>query len=73
MRRLEQLITSGRLKQRDKILERVGRLTGHYPKARTFVTITVSAAKWVKLSWTWKVAKFKAALAQDGVYLLRSN
>jgi transposase len=73
LRRLEQLIASGRLKQRDKILERVGRLTGRYPKARTFVTITVSAAKRAELSWTWKVAKFKAALARDGAYLLRSN
>jgi transposase len=73
LHRLEQLIASGRLKKRDKILERVGRLTGRYPKARTFVTITVSAAKRAKLSWTWKVAKFKAALARDGAYLLRSN
>jgi transposase len=73
LRRLEQLIASGRLKKRDKILERVGRLTGRYPKARTFVTITVSTAKRATLSWTWKVAKFKAALARDGAYLLRSN
>ena len=73
LRRLEQLIASGRLKKRDTILERVGRLTGRYPKARTFVTITVSMAKRAELSWTWKVAKFKAALARDGAYLLRSN
>jgi transposase len=73
LRRLEQLIASGRLKKRDKILERVGRLTGRYPKARIFVTTTVSTAKRAELSWTWKVAKFKAALARDGAYLLRSN
>ena len=73
LHRLEQLIASGRLKKRDTILERVGRLTGRYPKARTFVMITVSTAKRVELSWTWKVAKFKAALARDGAYLLRSN
>jgi len=73
LRRLEQLITKGRLKSRDKILERVGRLTGRYPKARTFVRITVSKAKRAELSWSWNVAKFKAALARDGAYLLRSN
>ena len=32
LRRLEQLIASGRLKKRDTILERVGRLTGRYPE-----------------------------------------
>ncbi len=73
LRRLEQLIAAGRLKNRDKILERVGRLTGRYPKARPFATITVSKAKRVELSWTWNVAKFKAALCRDGAYLLRSN
>ena len=73
LRRLEQLIATGRLKSRDKILERVGRLTGRYPKARQFVTITVSKAKRVELRWTWNVAKFKAALSRDGAYLLRSN
>ena len=73
LRRLEQLIASGRLKSRDKILERVGRLTGRYPKARQFVTITVSKARRAELSWTWNVARFKVALARDGAYLLRSN
>jgi transposase len=73
LRRLEQLITAGRLKSRDKILERVGRLTGRYPKARAFVAIRVSSAKRAELSWTWNVGKFKAALSRDGAYLLRSN
>jgi transposase len=73
LRRLEQLIATGRLKSRDKILERVGRLTGRYPKARPFVTISVSKAKRAELSWTWNVARFKAALCRDGAYLLRSN
>jgi transposase len=73
LRRLEQLIASGRLKKRDKILERVGRLTGRYPKARTFVTITVSTAKRAELSWTWKVANSKQLSPATGAYLLRSN
>src|SRR5262249_31858843 len=51
LRRLEQLIASGRLKSRDKILERVGRLTGRYPKARQFVTVTVSKARRAERRW----------------------
>ena len=31
LQRLQELIRTGRLKNRDKILERVGRLTGRYP------------------------------------------
>jgi hypothetical protein len=73
LRRLHQLIIAGRLKSRDKILERVGRLTGRYPKARPFVAIAVSRTKRAELTWTWNVAKFKAVLARDGAYLLRSN
>jgi hypothetical protein len=73
LRRLQQLVASGRLKSRDKILERVGRLTGRYPKARAFVAITVSNARHAELSWQWHVPKFRAALARDGAYLLRSN
>jgi transposase len=73
LQRLQELVSTGRLKNRDKILERVGRLTGRYPKARPFVTITVSQAKRAELSWAWNVAKFKAALARDGAYLLQRN
>jgi transposase len=73
LQRLQQLISTGRLKNRDKILERVGRLTGRYPKARPLVTITVSKAKRAELSWSWNVVKFKEALARDGAYLLQSN
>jgi transposase len=73
LRRLHQLIAAGRLKSRDKILERVGRLTGRYPKARGFVAIAVGKAKHAELTWKWNVAKFRSALARDGAYLLRSN
>jgi len=73
LQRLKQLISIGRLKNRDKILERVGRLTGRYPKARRFVSITVSKARRADLRWSWNVMKFKAALALDGAYLLQSN
>jgi transposase len=73
LRRLHEQIAAGRLKSRDKVLERLGRLKGKYPKATSFVTLTVSPNARVRLDISWNIAKFKAALARDGVYLLRSN
>jgi len=72
LKRLERQVTSGRLKKRDKILERVGRLKERFPKARPFVSITVSDTP-CRLQWTWEIAEFKAALARDGVSLMRTN
>jgi transposase len=72
LKKLKDRVTQGRLKKRDKILEAIGRLKGRYPKAHPFVDIQVSD-KPVSLSYSWRVAKFKEALARDGAYLLRSN
>jgi hypothetical protein len=71
--KLQTRIESGRLKSRDKILESVGRLKGRFPKARPFVTITVTKTEPARVHWTWDREKFRAALAADGAYLLRSN
>jgi transposase len=73
LKKLQKRIEDGRLKKRDKILESVGRLKGRFPKARPFVTITVAKSDPATLSWTWDRTKFRAALAGDGAYLLRSN
>src|ERR1700677_1535650 len=72
LKKLQARVAQGRLKKRDKILEAIGRLKGRYPKAHPFVDIEVSD-KPVSLTYTWRVAKFKQALARDGAYLLRSN
>jgi DDE family transposase len=72
LKKLLARVSAGRLKQRDKILEAVGRLKERFPKARAFVTITVSVRP-VSLSYLWNVAKFRDALTRDGAYLLRSN
>jgi transposase len=64
-------VQKGRLKQRDKILEAVGRLKARYPKAHRFVTTRVGSEG--EFSYVWKVDVFKAALVRDGAYLLRSN
>jgi hypothetical protein len=71
--KLQKRIAEGRLKNRDKILESIGRLKGRFPKACPFVTITVAKTKPAQLQWTWLREKFRAALAADGAYLLRSN
>jgi len=72
LQRLHRQIATGRLKDRDKILERVGRLKERFPKARPFVTIRVTA-KPAQIQWSWNVSKFRAALAGDGVSLMRTN
>jgi transposase len=71
--KLQKRIENGRLKNRDKILESVGRLKGRFPKARSFVTISVTKTEPAQVHWTWDRDKFRAALAADGAYLLRSN
>jgi transposase len=73
LKKLGALVDAGKLKKRDKILERVGRLKERYPKARGFVQINVKATKQPQLEWTWDQAKYRQALATDGAYLLRSN
>ncbi|HKB35170.1 MAG TPA: IS1634 family transposase [Gemmataceae bacterium] len=73
LKKLHAQIAAGRLKKRDKVIERVGRLKGRYPKGCPFVTITVASRGRPQVNWSWKVEKFKAALAADGAYLLRSN
>ena len=73
LRKLHALIAADRLKKRDKVLERVGRLKARYPKACPFITIAVAARGRPQVSWSWKLDRFKAALAADGAYLLRSN
>lgn len=72
LRKLRQRIADGRLKNRDKILEAIGRLKQRFPKATPFVQVTVSD-KPLSLVVEWNVVKFQEALRRDGAYLLRSN
>jgi transposase len=71
--KLQQQVEGGRLKKRDKILERVGTIKGRFPKARIFVTITVAKGNRPHVTWKWDLAKYRIALRADGAYLLRSN
>jgi transposase len=72
LKKLQSRVAQGRLKKRDKIAEAIGKLKERYPKARAFVDISISDSP-TSLHYTWKMAQFKAALARDGAYLLRSN
>lgn len=73
LQKLHKRVEGGRLRQRDKILECVGTIKGRFPKARIFVTITVTKGNQPRLSWNWNLTKFRTALGADGAYLLRSN
>jgi transposase len=73
LRKLQTRVAQGKLKNRDKILERVGRIQQRYPKARRFVTVAVAKKGKPVLTCSWHVERFRAALAADGAYVLRSN
>src|SRR6202034_1199855 len=66
LRQLYRRVAAGRLKQRAKIWEALGRLKARYPKACPFVSWTVTATGKAELRWSWKIDQFKAALAADG-------
>jgi transposase len=73
LRKLRARVAEGKLKDRDKILQRVGRLQERYPKARPFVTVAVTKGRKPAVQWTWHVDEYRSALAADGVYVLQSN
>jgi transposase len=73
LRKLQARVAQGKLKNRDKILERVGRLQERYPKARPLVAVAVAKRGQPTVTWTWDVPRFRAALATDGAYVLQSN
>ena len=64
LRRLRDRVSKGRLKDRDKILEAVGRIKAAAPKAQKFIHIQVEPSG--RVAWTYRVEAFRAALARDG-------
>jgi transposase len=73
LRKLQARVAQGRLKQRDVVLQRLGRLQERYPKARPFVSVAVAKRGKPAVSWSWDVERYRAALATDGAYVLQSN
>lgn len=70
--KLRARIAAGRLKQRDKIHESIGRLKQRYPKAVSLVAITVTQRP-ALLSFCWRRDRLRDVMAHDGVYGLQSN
>jgi transposase len=73
LKKLQRRIRTGRLKNRDKILETLGRLKGQSPKATALLELATLPSQPTTLTWSWKVAKIKYVLAHDGAYVLRTN
>jgi hypothetical protein len=72
LRKLQARVAKGYLKNRDKVVEAIGRLKGRFPKAVPFVIVSVSTAP-LSVAVQGQVATFREALRRDGAYLLRSN
>jgi transposase len=76
LRKLSVRVSSGNLKDADKVQRAIGRLAERWPTAGPFVCVT--ATPWVKdqagtVTWQWHKPQLKAAMARDGAYLLLSD
>ena len=76
LRKLSIRVSSGNLKDPDKVQQAIGRLAERWPTARPFVCVV--ATPWAKdqpgtVTWTWHKTELKAAMARDGAYLLLSD
>jgi transposase len=67
---LRRAIRRGKIKDPDKILMRVGRLTERWPRGWAHVAVKWEAGR---LSWHWDRESLRLAALRDGAYLLRTN
>jgi transposase len=67
---LRRSLRHGTIKDPDKVLMRMGRLSERWPRGWAYV-----AVKWQegRLSWEWERPALKLARLRDGAYLLRTN
>jgi hypothetical protein len=67
---LQRSLRHGTIKDPDKVLMRIGRLSERWPRGWVYV-----AVKWREgcLSWEWDRQALKLAGLRDGAYLLRTN
>jgi transposase len=76
LHKLANAVSSGRLKNPDKALERVGRLRERWPAASRFVSVEMNRnpkGRAASVSWGYDQTKLRTALARDGAYLLLSD
>jgi len=72
-KRLGERVGQGRLRQRDHVVEEVGRLKERFPQAARLAKITIARRGRPQVAWKWKTDAIRAALVQDGAYLLKSD
>jgi transposase len=77
LKRLSASVATGRLKNADKVQQRLGRLAERWPMAWRFVQVEVerpsATGPATGVRWTYRQEKLRAALARDGAYLLLSD
>jgi hypothetical protein len=77
LKRLSVSVASGRLKNVDKVQQRLGRLAERWPMAWRFVQVEVErqspTGPAASVRWTYRLEKLRGALARDGAYLLLSD
>ena len=76
LKKLTASVSAGRLKDYDKVHQRIGRLGERWPKAWRFVRVQVqqnTTGQAIRVSWTYQKDRLRSALARDGAYLLLSD
>ena len=76
LKALSASVFAGRLKDADKVQQRLGRLSERWPMAWRFVRVEVTrdeAGQVSRVCWSYKKAPLRSALARDGAYLLLSD
>jgi len=76
LKRLSANVSAGRLKDADKVQQRLGRLAERWPMAWRFVQVEVERdadGRALGVRWTYRRERLRAALARDGAYLLLSD
>jgi transposase len=69
--KLSKTVRSGRLRKRDLILKRLGRLEERWPTAWPYLKEVELTDR--DLVWSWDRRKLRSAWLQQGAYLLRTN
>jgi transposase len=76
LKKLANSVSSGRLKNGDAVLQRLGRLSERWPMSWRFVQPEVDrneAGQAIRVRWSYRKALLRSALARDGAYLLLSD
>ena len=73
LKKLQRRISTGRLKNRDKMLEALGRLKCRCPKATPLLQLPSLPSQPTTLTWSWRVDRINLVLPRDGAYVLRTN